>query len=94
VQQYLFSSRIDFYIDPKDREKWHRILTEEGLVGKGNTRILIEDTHVFYNTSNKNGLNVVSIPQLTVDLLEEGGVCTEAAEMLMKKEEERFVSRK
>lgn len=94
VQQYLFPSRTDFYIDPKDRERWHRVLTEEGLAGKGNTRVLIEDIHVFYNTSNKNGLSIVSIPQLIVDLLEEGGPCTEAAEMLMKKEEERFVSRK
>lgn len=94
VQHYLFPSRIDFYINPTDREKWHRILIEEGLVGKGNTKVLIEDIHVFYNTSNKNGLNVVSIPQLVVDLLKEGGPCTEAAEMLMKKEEERFVSRK
>ena len=94
VQHYLFPSRIDFYINPKDRKKWHRILTEDGLAGKGNTRVLIEDIHVFYNASNKNGLNVVSIPQLVVDLLEEGGPCMEAAEMLMKKEEERFVSRK
>lgn len=94
VQQYLFPSRIDFYIDPKDRERWHRVLTEEGLAGKGNTRVLIEDIHVFYNTSNKTGLKVVSIPQLVVDLLEEGGPCTEAAEMLIKKEEQRFVSRK
>lgn len=94
VQQYLFPSRMDFYINPKDREKWHRILTEDGLAGKGNTRVLIEDIHVFYNASNKNGLKVVSIPQLVVDLLEEGGPCMEAAEMLMKKEEQRFVSRK
>lgn len=94
VQQYLFPSRIDFYIDSKDREKWHMILAKEGLVGKGNIRVLIDDTHVFYNTVDKNGLRIVSMPQLIVDLLLEGGVCTEAAEMLIEKEEERFVSRK
>lgn len=94
VQKYLFPSRIDFYINPKDKEKWHRILAKEGLVGKGNTRVLIEDAHVFYNIVEKNGLHIVSMPQLIVDLLFEGGVCTEAAEMLIEKEEERFVSRK
>lgn len=94
VQKYLFPSRIDFYIDPKDKEKWHKILIEDGLVGRGNTRILIGDIHVFYNSSEKEGLKIVSPPQLVVDLLQEGGPCHEAAEMLMEKEEERLVSRK
>lgn len=85
VQNYLFPSRIDFYIDPKDKEKWHRMLSKEGLVGKGNTRILIGDEHVFYNSFEKDGLKVVSIPQLIVDLLNEGGVCIEAAEKLLEK---------
>lgn len=88
VQKYLFPSRVDFYIDPKDKAKWHRILSQQGLVGKGNTRVLIGDTHVFYNLSEKEGLKTVSIPQLVVDLLVEGGPCAEAAEMLIKKEEE------
>ncbi len=87
ILQYLFPSRIDFYIDPKDKEEWHSILVEEGLVGKGNTRMLIGDAHVFYNSSEKDGLKTVSIPQLTVDLLREGGPCAEAAEMLIEKEE-------
>ncbi len=88
VQKYLFPSRVDFYIDPKDKAKWHRILSQQGLVGKGNTRALIGDTHVFYNLSEKDGLKTVSIPQLVVDLLQEGGPCAEAAEMLIEKEEE------
>ncbi len=94
IQKYLFPSRVDFYIDSKDKIKWHRILSEEGLVGKGNTRMLIGDTHVFYNLAEKEGLKTVSVPQLIVDLLLEGGPCTEAAEMLIEKEEEQIVSRK
>ncbi len=94
VQKYLFPSRIDFYIDPKDKVKWHNILSQEGLVGKGNTRMLIGDTHVFYNLSEKEGLKTVSIPQLILDLLLEGGPCAEAAEMLIEKEEEQIVYRK
>ncbi len=90
MQKYLIPSRVDFYIDPKDKAKWHDILSNSGLVGKGNVRVLIGDTHVFYNMFEREGLNTVSIPQLIVDLLREGGPCGEAAEMLIEKEEERF----
>lgn len=86
VQQYLFPSRTDFHIHSKDQARWHRILSQVGLVGGGNTRVLIGDAHVFYNSSEYNGLKTVSIPQLAVDLLIEGGPCIEAAEMLMEKE--------
>jgi hypothetical protein len=85
VQNYLFPSRVDFYIKPKDKEKWHRLLSKEGLVGKGNTRMLILDDHVLYGSFKTKGLNVVSVPQLIVDLLAEGGVCVEAAEKLLEK---------
>lgn len=85
VQSHLFPSRVDFYIKAEDRTKWHNVLTEEGLVGKGNTRLLIADEHVFYGSKVINGFNVVSIPQLIVDLLNEGGVCVEAAEKLMER---------
>ncbi|PWU81215.1 MAG: hypothetical protein DLM72_08145 [Candidatus Nitrosopolaris wilkensis] len=47
VQNYLFPSRTDFYISPEDRILWHKMFSSEGLVGKGNTRILIGDKHVF-----------------------------------------------
>ena len=92
VQNYLFPSRIDFYIEPVDLPRWHGLLTKDGLVGKGNTRVLIGDTRVFYGASERGGLNIVSIPQLIVDLLTEGGVCVEAAEMLMGKEAKKLVS--
>lgn len=94
VQKYLFPSRTDFYILQKDEKKWHRMLSEKGLVGKGNVRVLITDDHVFYNSLVREGLTTVSIPQLIVDLMVEGAVAAEAAEMLIKKEEEQIVSRK
>ena len=89
VQNYLFPSRIDFYIKRSDHGRWHGALKAEGLVGKGNTRVLITDEHVFYNASERSGFRIVSIPQLIVDLLGEGGVCVEAAEMLVEKESKR-----
>jgi hypothetical protein len=85
VQKYLFPSRTDVYIKQEDAEEWHQLVTKEGLVGKGNLRTLITDPHVFYGSLKRQGLTVVGLPQLIVDLLEEGGVCTEAAERLLEK---------
>jgi hypothetical protein len=87
VQHYLFPSRTDLYIKKEDAGKWHEELTVEGLVGKGNLRLLIADEHVFYGAFKRQNLTVVSIPQLIVDLLQEGGVCTDAAEKLINKVE-------
>ena len=92
VQHYLFPSRIDLYIKKEDADKWHKKVTAEGLVGKGNLRLLITDEHVFYGSFKRQNLTVVSIPQLIVDLLKEGGVCTEAAEKLFSKVEQHVIS--
>ena len=85
VQHYLFPSRTDLYIKTEDKQKWHDLIVTEGLVGKGNMRLLTTDSHVFYNSFKRQDLDIVSIPQLIVDLFEEGGVCTEAAEKLLEK---------
>jgi hypothetical protein len=84
VQHYLFPSRIDLYIMEKDAEQWHELLTKEGLVGKGNVKLLTADDHVFYGSFQRGGLSIVSLPQLIVDLFEEGGVCVTAAEKLLE----------
>ncbi|MFQ5759219.1 MAG: hypothetical protein ACE5IF_06035 [Candidatus Bathyarchaeia archaeon] len=85
VQHYLFPSRIDLYIRKKDEEHWHELIAGEGLVGKGNLRLLLADDHIFYGSFERAGLKVVSLPQLIVDLFDEGGVCVEAAEKLLEK---------
>lgn len=85
VQGYLFPSRVDIYVRGEEKEAWHRLLAGEGLVGKGNVRILFDDDHVFYGAKETRGLWAVSYPQLIVDLFMEGGVCTEAAELLLGK---------
>jgi len=85
TQNYLFPSRIDLFVKEEDVEKWHNLFTKNGLIGKGNVKIIIEDEHVFYKCKQKRGFKVVSIPQLIVDLLKEGGVAEEAAIMLMRK---------
>jgi len=85
VQHYLFPSRTDLYIVEEDAESWHELITREGLVGEGNVRLLLADKHVFYDSFEREGLKIVSVPQLIVDLFDEGGVCVEAAEKLLEK---------
>ena len=86
IQHYLFPSRTDLYILEEDRSKWHDMtVAEGGLVGKGNFRLLLTDEHVFHKTSKVEELMTVSVPQLVVDLLAEGGPCVEAAQLLLEK---------
>lgn len=85
IQKYLFPSRLDLYIKEEDMEGWHSLLTKNGLYGKGNVRIIPADEHIMHGKRVINGLSIVSLPQLIVDLTNEGGPCSEAAEMLMKK---------
>lgn len=85
TQGYLFPSRTDIYIKLGEEDTWGKALTGRGLKGKGNLRLLIDEEHVFYASRPVNGIRVVSQPQLIVDLLLEGGVCVEAAEMLLEK---------
>jgi len=85
VQHLLFPSRTDIYIKREDKNQWHQLITQEGLIGRGNLRLLITDNHVFYHSIERRELKIVSLPQLIVDLLEEGGVCTEAAQKLLEK---------
>ena len=85
IQHHLFPSRIDIYIKEADLKSWHSLITKNGLYGKGNFRIIITDEHVMYGKRNINGLFIVSLPQLIVDLTKEGGPCQEAAEMLIRR---------
>ncbi len=90
IGSYLIPSRLDIYIHEEDSKLWHERLIENGYVGKGNVRILLADEHVLWNRILEGPLKTVSIQQLIVDLIREGGVCMEAAEILM----ERYYDRK
>jgi len=61
------------------------LMSKNGLVGRGNVRILVDDSHVFYGSLVVRDFSVVSTPQLILDLLVEGGPSVEAAEMLLEK---------
>jgi len=93
IQNYLFPSRVEIYIEDKEAIAWHKLLTENGLVGKGNFRLFLEDNHIFYHNIKKEGINIVSIPQLILDLLREKGVAEEAGKMLMVREYHDLISK-
>jgi len=93
IQNYLFPSRVEIYIEDKEAIAWHKLLTENGLVGKGNFRLFLEDNHIFYHNIKKEGINIVSIPQLILDLLREKGVAEEAGKMLMAREYHDLISK-
>ena len=82
-QGFLFPSTTDFYIAPEDIPDWLDIIERKGMLGGGNTRIRVLDDHVFYNQQTVDDFSTVSIPQLILDLLAEGGPCEEAAEKLI-----------
>ena len=85
VNHYLFPTRTDLYIRTNDFEKWQHLLGDNGaLVGGGNVRLRWYDDAVFYSRFYVNGYSIVSIPQLIVDLVREGGVAVQAAEMMME----------
>lgn len=86
VQQgLLFPSTTDFYVAADEIPDWLVLIEEHGLLGGGNTRLRATDDHVFYNEQTADGVTMVSVPQLIVDLLAEGGPCVEAAEHLIEK---------
>lgn len=82
-QGFLFASNTAVYVDAADAEEWLSIIEEQGLIGGGNTEFRVTDSHVFYDAELVNGIQTVSVPQLIVDLLDEGGPCVEAAERLI-----------
>lgn len=83
--QYLFPRLFEFYIKKGDALKWHKYLSKNGLVGRGNVRVMIDDEHVFYNRRKIDGWPVVSPQQVIIDLLREGAECVEAADLLIKR---------
>ena len=85
LNHYLFPSRTDLYILEEDLSIWKDKISENGLVGKGNLRLLIYDKHSMYDKKKINGLWVASIPQVLIDLRREGGVCKEAYDMMVER---------
>src|SRR3989338_8313227 len=90
VSHHLFPSRIDLYVRKGELELWKGELFRKGLVGKGNMRVLVPpDEYLFKFVRTLEGLRVVTVPLLMIDLKREGSVCMQAYEYLV----EKYVSR-
>ena len=83
-QGFLFPSTTAIYVRETDIEAWLDQVAEKRLVGGGNTEFRATDEHVFYNAQTIEGVTTVSIPQLSVDLLDGGGPAFEAGNRLME----------
>jgi hypothetical protein len=82
----LFPSRYDAYVNEEDITKWKVLVLKNGLLGKGNLRLIItNDKAIFKESQIIKGIRIVSIQQLLIDLKREGGVCMEAYEILVKR---------
>ena len=91
VHRYLFPTRTDIYIIKDDLNSWHKTLMSHGLIGAGNTRIIIADPHLIKNSIKQKEFFIVSKPQLICDLFMEGGVAVDAANLLIRKWYSEFI---
>ena len=86
TSRHLFLSRYDVYIKEEDFDKWKSLIIREGLLGKGNLRLILANDHaIFREAKDIKGIKIVSMPQLLIDLKREGGVCMEAYNMLVNR---------
>jgi len=85
ISHHLFPSRYDVYIKGGDLKKWRNLILKNGLIGKGNLRLIMaNDELMLKDFKTIKGIRLVSLPQLLVDLKKEGGVCIEAYNILVK----------
>jgi len=85
IQRYLFPRRYDVYVRGDDASAWHKRIMRRGFAGGGNMRLLLQDEDIIRTSERRHGLSVVCLPQLILDLVVEGGVCTEAARVLFRR---------
>jgi hypothetical protein len=86
VGGHLFPRFREFYVIAKDAKEWDSLLLANGVVGRGNVKVILADSHVFYERQEIQGWPVVSIQQLIVDLMRTGTECAEAADLLIRRE--------
>jgi hypothetical protein len=90
TSHHLFPSRYDVYVKKEDIDIWKAIILKNGLLGKGNLRLIMADDEKIFEEAQKiNGISIVSISQLLIDLRHEHGVCIEAYNILVERHVQR-----
>jgi hypothetical protein len=86
VTHHLFPSRCDAYVAEYTFSQLRAKILEQTLVGGGNTRLIVPvDKDVVNEVMVIRDVRIVSMGQLMLDLVREGGVCVEAFEMMVKR---------
>jgi len=86
ITHHLFPSRCDIYVKQDVLEDLFKKVMDEGMIGDGNLRFIVPaDPEIVRDIQLVNEIMVVSMGQLIMDLIKEGGVCTEAAEEMVKR---------
>jgi hypothetical protein len=86
LTHHLFLTRYDAYVTEEAFRAAREAVSKEGLIGGGNLRLMIPvDDMIIKEASNIRGVRVVSVGQLMLDLVKEGGVAMQAAEEMVKR---------
>lgn len=85
LSPYVTPAETHLYIFETDKEKIKKVFEKESILPaqKGNIICLLADENYFYNIQNIHGFNIISTPQLYVDLFSYGGRGEDAAENLL-----------
>ena len=84
VTHHLFPTRCDAYVTGSALKGLKRAVMKDGLIGNGNTRLIVPvDEGIIDEARDIRGVCVVSLGQLMLDLVREGGVCMEAFELMV-----------
>ena len=86
LSPYVTPAETHLYILEKDQEKIKKLFEKESILPaqKGNVICFLADENYFYNMQNIHDFNVVSTPQLYVDLFSYGGRGEDAAQHLLE----------
>jgi hypothetical protein len=86
VNHHLFPTRCDAYVVGSTLDNMKKAVLKEGLIGSGNTRLIVPvDEGIIDEAQEIRGVRVVSLGQLMLDLVREGGVAMEAFEMMVRR---------
>ena len=86
LSPYVTPAETHLYILEKDQERIKKLFEKESILPaqKGNVICFLADENYFYNMQNIHDFNVVSTPQLYVDLFSYGGRGEDAAQHLLE----------
>ena len=86
LSPYVTPSETHLYILEKDKERINKLFKKESILPaqKGNIICFIADENYFYNMQNINNYDIISTPQLYVDLFSYGGRGEDAAQNLLE----------